>query len=330
MPNGFLDLEIDPQSETLSCTYSNGPDEDFYETYYWRNGKLKLVGAGSLDGEWYNGSLVYSAVTDEGEVVIMSATDEGEELEFTLHPTPEQVDAYLLADGLSGGVNEYKGIAKVVRRASDDLDVLCLYDTNGMLQDVMILTDEWNNQNLSVDLWLAQIVGSYMLDDGTSVIIQKDKAIIGGKTVPLNVFTFNGYVMDVVEIGKKGSPIQGAYELVPTAEGFIAKEMSFSEEFQWYEPTGKEFRLTWNDKNSSRFDFASSVVLNDRLSRYDKKTLRLMRNAILAKHGYVFQSKDLKDYFGAQRWYKPAPNADIELSFIEQLNADLIKAAEKK
>ena len=55
-----------------------------------------------------------------------------------------------------------------------------------------------------------------------------------------------------------------------------------------------------------------------------------MRNAILARHGYVFQSKDLKEYFSSQSWYHPAANnADIQLSFIEQLNVDLIKAAEK-
>jgi hypothetical protein len=36
-----------------------------------------------------------------------------------------------------------------------------------------------------------------------------------------------------------------------------------------------------------------------------KSELRLLRNKILAYHGYRFQSKDLQEYFGNVRWYKP-------------------------
>ena len=53
-----------------------------------------------------------------------------------------------------------------------------------------------------------------------------------------------------------------------------------------------------------------------------------MRNSILAKHGYRFQSKDLQEYFGAQDWYMPQNNEDVKLSFVEQLNVELIKTAE--
>ena len=45
--------------------------------------------------------------------------------------------------------------------------------------------------------------------------------------------------------------------------------------------------------------------------------------------GYVFQSKDLKEYFGKEPWYKPADsNDDIKLSLLEQLNIELIKYRE--
>ncbi len=55
-----------------------------------------------------------------------------------------------------------------------------------------------------------------------------------------------------------------------------------------------------------------------------------MRNAILAAHGYVFKSKDLKTYFEAQPWYTPAAsNASIKLSLLEELNIALIQAAER-
>ena len=54
-----------------------------------------------------------------------------------------------------------------------------------------------------------------------------------------------------------------------------------------------------------------------------------MRNAILARHGYVFKSKDLKEYFGKEPWYKPADSNDnINLSLLEELNIELIKSVE--
>jgi len=65
------------------------------------------------------------------------------------------------------------------------------------------------------------------------------------------------------------------------------------------------------------------------LGRFSKSQLRLMRNEILARHGWKFQSKDLQDYFGQQSWYKPvADNNSIELNIIELTNIQLIKSDE--
>lgn len=60
-----------------------------------------------------------------------------------------------------------------------------------------------------------------------------------------------------------------------------------------------------------------------------KRELRLLRNKILAYHGYRFQSKDLQEYFGNVRWYKPGnDNNAIKLSIVEQTNIQLIKSEE--
>ena len=81
-----------------------------------------------------------------------------------------------------------------------------------------------------------------------------------------------------------------------------------------------------------RFGYANTILLNDKLFRKMKKsTLRVMRNSILAKHGYKFSSPDLVDYFGSQPWYKPRPsNDDVNesLSLVERLNIELIKTEE--
>lgn len=65
------------------------------------------------------------------------------------------------------------------------------------------------------------------------------------------------------------------------------------------------------------------------LMNIPREQLRLMRNEILARHGYTFKSKDLRDYFNKKSWYKPGTNnAAIKLSVIEQTNVELIKSEE--
>lgn len=75
--------------------------------------------------------------------------------------------------------------------------------------------------------------------------------------------------------------------------------------------------------------------LSDRLvkaSDLEGKTagdLRLMRNAIFARHGYIFKSDDLKEYFSEFDWYEPR-YADVtdRLSGIEQKNIAFIQKYE--
>ena len=61
------------------------------------------------------------------------------------------------------------------------------------------------------------------------------------------------------------------------------------------------------------------------LSKHD---LRIMRNEIYARHGYIFQSKDMKQYFSKQSWYRPT-TSNVKLSSIEQYNVNFIKSYEQ-
>lgn len=75
---------------------------------------------------------------------------------------------------------------------------------------------------------------------------------------------------------------------------------------------------------------AATLVMNrPYLASISKEDLRLMRNRILANHGYRFTSKDLQEHFGKYLWYKPVnDNSTIKLDIIEQVNMELIKSAE--
>lgn len=56
--------------------------------------------------------------------------------------------------------------------------------------------------------------------------------------------------------------------------------------------------------------------------------LRLARNEIYARYGYVFESNDLQNYFSSQSWYSPNPYYDGSLSSIEKENVAFIKSYE--
>ena len=77
-------------------------------------------------------------------------------------------------------------------------------------------------------------------------------------------------------------------------------------------------------------DIITGMLLNTTyLSQFPKPQLRLLRNEILARHGWKFQSQDLRDHFETQPWYKPvANNNSIRLNIIEQTNVHLIKSEE--
>lgn len=58
--------------------------------------------------------------------------------------------------------------------------------------------------------------------------------------------------------------------------------------------------------------------------------LRLLRNEVYARHGYIFTSKDLREYFQKQVWYKPNPNANItDLNIFEREYLENILEKEK-
>lgn len=61
----------------------------------------------------------------------------------------------------------------------------------------------------------------------------------------------------------------------------------------------------------------------------DVQTLSIARNEIFARHGFVFGSTKLQQYFEGKSWYKPNPSykGDI-VNAIEDNNAKLIKAIE--
>ena len=285
------------------------------------------INHGSL---WYNGALVYDATVLEGGKVLMSACSEGEEIAFMLVPVQGKPGTYSITQSPNDVMMVEDEGDKVQHIQQDGMEILCFYRPDDSLYKLMTKTDEHDNQTLNVENWMRMIRGDYTMADGTRVTIDWDKALVGGTFVPVEAMTFNGHTTGILKIDGEGTPLNGCMEVEFTPEGLHLFEVGF-DEFEFpHRLWGDGITLTESNPNDGRFDFAGAALLHGcELYYYDKPELRLMRNSILARHGYVFQSKDLQKYFGNEPWYHPAgSNEDIHLSLLEQLNIDLIKYRE--
>ena len=279
---------------------------------------------------WYNGALVYNATLTEGGKVILGSTVEGEELEFMLVPVKGEPGTYSIAEGPNDAmmVEEEGHTVRLIQQ--EDLNILCFYDSKDALYKIMDATREEDNQKLNVENWMRMLRGDYTMADGTRVTIDWNKALVGGTYVPIEAMTFNGHTTGILSIDGEGTPLNGPMEVQFIKGGLCLYPVGFDEYEFPHRLLVDSLTLIESNPNCGCYDYVCHTLLHgSELNYYDKPTLRLMRNAILARRGYVFQSKDLKEYFGKEPWYQPVENNDeIRLSLLEQLNIELIKYRE--
>jgi hypothetical protein len=80
-------------------------------------------------------------------------------------------------------------------------------------------------------------------------------------------------------------------------------------------------------KYPGKFPFASMKELtNDDLKGLSELDKKIMKSEILARYGFIFKDKEMKDYFSEQKWYKPKnKNVDNMLTELEKRNMEFIK-----
>jgi hypothetical protein len=88
-----------------------------------------------------------------------------------------------------------------------------------------------------------------------------------------------------------------------------------------------DVKVSVKNENYLIGDSAGRLLSKDELAIYSPAELRLIRNEIFARHGYIFKFEDLNRYFSQQSWYQPS-TADVSLSSIEAKNVHLLKALE--
>lgn len=100
-----------------------------------------------------------------------------------------------------------------------------------------------------------------------------------------------------------------------------------------FKPTGNEYNeylkllAASEGEGKDKYDWLSTREATHKdLSGKSSDELRIMRNWIYARHGYIFKSADLREYFSKFSWYHPT-SSDVshELSRLEKHNVSMIQ-----
>ncbi len=84
------------------------------------------------------------------------------------------------------------------------------------------------------------------------------------------------------------------------------------------------------EQNESEYPYTSErIISEEELYGMTSQELKIMRNEIFARHGYIFSSPDLIEHFSTKTWYSPE-TTDVTLSDIESKNVDIIKHYEQR
>lgn len=288
----------------------------------------QLVAPGS---HWFDGRNMYLATEKFGEIQLLSLV--GGKLDtIDLVPIPDQAGWFTLK-GVDSNSLLLNQNTMVSLTEDNGRKMLVIY--KGGMVDKLLEQTELSAEEIIAERWYPTVEGKYTCKtpDGRTVemIVERDSVIVDGVNSHYKMITSNGAPLDVVAI--YDGPAKGVWHFVRTVEGFNVYKARLNEtgvyEELYDEIDDKLYEMTWDDPTKSRWSYLSDVFIIP--IHYKKPTLRLIRNHILAEHGYVFQSKGLQKYFKEMPWYKPGKNNDaINLNFIEQMNISRIQGEEAK
>jgi hypothetical protein len=101
---------------------------------------------------------------------------------------------------------------------------------------------------------------------------------------------------------------------------------------KWNESLSVDLICFWKcpygelQKGLTEYPFAGNL-----LESKNKQTLRLMRNEVFARHGYIFRDPELKSYFTQLAWYKPDETfVPEQLNDFERLFVKYVQKLEQK
>ena len=240
------------------------------------------------------------------------------------------------SDQCSGERDSYQ---KIELKSINGKQILIIKDNEGRISQVF--RQAYPNEGLQ-DLIIAtkinhELAGKYInSSNGQTVIFYPDKKTVSGLTKltdyifeeaydsPIDVITFKNKQSFMYERTERGLDIYTA-KIDKYGEWASVKKLMTLVKTEWLN--------TDSLKNvPGKYPFASrELLIEGILSNYSSAKLAQMRNEIYARHGLIFKSPALKNYFTKQTWYHPQKeNVDNELSDLEKFNIQLLRWYEQK
>ena len=209
--------------------------------------------------------------------------------------------------------SDFAPTPKAEYRKIGDKELLLFKDNKGNILRSYVKDDFYEPEMVrGIDMVLK---GDYVDEKGTKYKIDGDFITIGGKKVRILTDPSDSFLVSIDDV---------TYWWVVSTTGINLYYVTDGDEGTI---PGDLWHQLKNVSPNGRWTCLSDEVVNEAmLWFFDSELLRIMRNEIYARHGYVFSSADLKAYFSKQPWYKPLNNnGAVKLTPIENLNVELIK-----
>jgi hypothetical protein len=148
--------------------------------------------------------------------------------------------------------------------------------------------------------------------------------------------TYSQYTLKGIDLGN------GNIELTEYTGSNISASCNLTLEGKCYtgqmnNTDGRQLNMTMCESESSKVtningkypQTTERLLTYSDLSGFSKQDLKIMRNEIFARHGYIFKTPEMKVYFEQQNWYSGRYEDVISmLSVIESKNVEFIKSYE--
>lgn len=130
-----------------------------------------------------------------------------------------------------------------------------------------------------------------------------------------------------MSVAKKGVSLKGIVAIILATVIIVAALGVGAYYFLADKTTTTE--ITYNSADEYYHITGSRKLTYDDIKGLSNRELRIMRNEIYARHGYIFQDAMLRDHFLQKPWYTPQTK-NVALSNIEQYNVLFIKSYEQQ
>jgi YARHG domain len=295
---------------------------------------LFCFGQDKLDGAWTNGDLVFfnESVAKNRRLFQGGTLHEGgysffcESLSDTkmkiIGVSPDTADGSdYVGYGQKNYTLEYKKI--------DNFEILLLRDTNNLFDGFLLKLSPGSGFGgfIASNKINFQLAGRYSVQgikDSIIFLSEEEKVIWKGQSRSYKFETQYDFPLDVITINGN------SYLYKRKRKSLLLYEAK--EKDDDFEPGKLLYSLLRNEGTVSSGDylFASTLPLtNDILDFYSDDELKLIRNEIFARHGFIFTNPEMKKHFEKMPWYKPITETiPTDFSEIERLNIAAIKKTE--